>query len=293
VKSPCWYDPDINQTYLEWAQWYGVAVLPAPVKKPRAKAKVENAVLVVERWILARLRNRTFFSLADLNRVIRELLTELNNKPMQITKKSRREEFEKIDFPALHPLPARPYEYATYKMARVNIDYHIEYEKHFYSVPFTLIHEEVRIRATENMLEIFHKSQREAVANHPRSSALGRYSTQTAHMPIKHQKMGEWNAERILRWAEQTGPETAQFIQALLVSRQHPEQAFRCCLGILRLSTRHSAVQMETACQSAYEGRVFSYRGVKDLLENQPALSPSEPIQLPLHENIRGTTYYQ
>lgn len=293
VKSPCWYDPDINQTYLEWAQWYGVAVLPAPVKKPRAKAKVENAVLVVERWILARLRNRTFFSLADLNRVIRELLTELNNKPMQITKKSRREEFEKIDFPALHPLPARPYEYATYKMARVNIDYHIEYEKHFYSVPFTLIHEEVRIRATENMLEIFHKSQREAVASHPRSNALGRYSTQTAHMPIKHQKIGEWNAERILRWAEQTGPQTVQFIQALLVSRQHPEQAFRCCLGILRLSTRHSAVQMEAACQSAYEGRVFSYRGVKDLLENQPALSPSEPIQLPLHENIRGTTYYQ
>lgn len=293
VKSPCWYDPDINQTYLEWAQWYGVAVLPARVKQPRGKAKVENAVLVMERWILARLRNRTFFSLADLNRVIRELLTELNDKPMQITKKSRREEFEKIDFPALKPLPARPYEYATYKMARVNIDYHVEYEKHFYSVPFTLIHEEVRIRATENMLEIFHKSQREAVASHPRSSALGRYSTQTAHMPTKHQKVGEWNAERILRWAEQTGPQTAQFIQALLVSRQHPEQAFRCCLGVLRLSSRYSKQQMETACQSAYEGRVFSYRGVKELLENQPSSSPSEPVQLPLHENIRGTTYYQ
>lgn len=293
VKSACWYDPDINPTYLEWAQCYGVAVLPTRAAQPRGKAKVENAVLVVERWILARLRNRTFFSLAELNRAIRELLVDLNEKPMQITRKSRKQEFLETDLPALRPLPAQPYEFSVTKMARVNIDYHVEFEKHFYSVPYALIHEEVRVRASENFVEIFHKSQHDAIARHPRSHAPGRFSTQTAHMPAKHQKAGEWTAERLLHWAEQTGPHTAQYIQALLVSRQHPEQAFRCCLGVLRLSRRYSTQQMETACQSAYAGRIFSYSGIKDLLEHQPAATSPDPIQLPLHENIRGTTYYQ
>jgi transposase len=293
VKSACWYDPDINPTYLEWAQHYNVAVLPTRTAQPRGKAKVENAVLVVERWILARLRNRTFFNLADLNRTIRELLVELNEKPMQITKRSRKQEFEEIDLPALRPLPSQPYEFALTKLARVNIDYHIEYEKHYYSVPFTLIHEEVRIRATESMLEVFHKSQHEAVACHPRSHAPGRYSTQTIHMPAKHQKVGEWNAERLLSWAEKVGPHTVQLIQAVMVTRQHPEQAFRCCLGILRLSTHVSTAQMEAACRVAHEGRVHNYRGVKELVDNQPPVPSSEPAQLPLHDNIRGTAYYQ
>ena len=293
VKSPCWYDPDINQTYLEWAECYGVAVLPARVRKPKDKSKVENGVLVVERWILARLRNRSFFSLTELNRVIRELLTDLNEKPMQITKKSRRAEFIESDLPALRPLPLQPYEFATYKMARVNIDYHIDFEKHYYSVPFALIHEEVRIRATERMLEIFHKSQREPVASHPRSGALGRYSTQTAHMPVSHQKVGEWNAERLLGWAERIGPHTAQLIQSVVTSRQHPEQAFRCCLGILRLSTKHGAAQMENASLIAQQGKVLNYRGVKEVLENLPPLPVLDAVPLPTHENIRGTTYFQ
>ncbi len=239
-EKSCWYDPDLNQTYLEMAEHYGVAVIPARVRKPRDKAKVEVGVQVVERWIVARLRNRTFFSLAELNQAIRQLLEELNDRKMEHLEKSRRELFEELDQPALRPLPDRPYEYATSKIARVNIDYHVDFEKHFYSVPHTLIHEEVRIRASERMVEIFHKSQREPVAIHPRSHVPGRYSTQTAHMPPKHQKAGEWNAERLVRWAGEIGPHTAQLIQAILSSRQHPEQAFRSCLGILRLSGQYA-----------------------------------------------------
>lgn len=293
VKSPCWYDPDLNQTYLEMAQYYGVAVIPARVRKPRDKAKVEVGVQVVERWILARLRKRTFFSLAELNRAIRKLLDDLNQRTMQHLEKSRYELFEELDRPALRPLPERPYEYATWKAARVNIDYHVEFEKHFYSVPYTLIHEEVRIRATERLLEIFHKSQREPVAIHPRNPTPGRYTTQTVHMPSKHQKAGEWNAERLIRWAGENGPHTAQLIQAILSSRQHPEQAFRSCLGILRLSGQYAQAQMESACQLAKEAKMLNYRAVKTLLETLPPLSDPEAVPLPSHENIRGNTYYQ
>jgi len=293
VRSPCWYDPDINQTYLEMAQYYGVAVIPTRVRKPRDKAKVEVAVQVVERWILARLRKRTFFSLAELNRAIRKLLQELNHRKMQHLDKSRRELFEELDQPALRPLPERPYEYATWKAARVNIDYHVVFEKHFYSVPHTLIHEEVRIRATERLVEIFHKSQREPVAIHPRNPKAGRYSTQRAHMPSKHQKAGEWSAERLVRWAGEIGPHTAQLIQAILSSRQHPEQAFRSCLGIMRLSGQYAQAQMESACQMAHDAHILNYRGVKAVLDTLPALSDPETTPLPSHENIRGNSYYQ
>jgi transposase len=293
VKSPCWYDPDLNQTYLEMAQYYGVAVLPARVRKPRDKAKVEVGVQVVERWILARLRNRTFFSLAELNRAIRSLLEDLNHRPMEHLGKSRRELFEELDQPALRPLPEKPYEYATWKAARVNIDYHVEFEKHFYSVPHSLIHEEVRLRATERMLEIYHKSQRQPVAVHIRSSEPGRYSTQTAHMPTKHQKVGEWTPERLVRWAGEIGPQTVRLVQAVLSSRQHPEQAFRSCLGLLRLSGQYPHPQMEAACQMAWEAQTLNYRGLKAMLEALPPLPTPEPLPLPPHENIRGNTYYQ
>lgn len=293
VKSPCWYDPDLNQTYLELAQHYGVAVIPTRVRKPRDKAKVEVGVQVVERWILARLRHRTFFSLAELNQAIRKLLVELNSRKMEHLEKSRRELFEELDRPALRRLPERPYEYATWKAARVNIDYHVEFEKHFYSVPFTLIHEPVRIRATERLVEIFHKGSREPVAIHPRNPTPGRYSTQRAHMPAKHQKVGEWNAERLVRWASEVGPQTAQLVQTILASRQHPEQAFRACLGILRLAGKYAPAQMEIACQMAQEAKVLNYRGVKAVLETLPPLPAPEATPLPTHENIRGNSYYQ
>lgn len=212
---------------------------------------------------------------------------------MEHLDKSRRELFEELDRPALRPLPERPYEYATWKAARVNIDYHVVFEKHFYSVPHTLIHEEVRIRATERLVEIFHKSQREPVAIHPRNPTPGRYSTLKAHMPTKHQKAGEWSAERLVRWAGEIGPQTAQLVLAILSSRQHPEQAFRTCLGILRLSGQYAQAQMESACQLAQEAKMLNYRRVKALLETLPPLPNPEAAPLPTHENIRGNTYYQ
>lgn len=291
VKHPSRYEPDLNPTYQEFAEHYGVAVIPARVKKPREKSKVEVGVQVVERWILARLRNRTFFSLAELNRAIAVLLQELNDRPMEHLGKSRRQLFEELDQPVLRPLPQEPYEYATWKTARVNIDYHVEFEKHFYSVPYELIHQEVRIRATERMLEIFHKSKAVAVAIHPRSSVQGRYSTQNAHMPEKHQKAGAWTPERLLHWAESYGPQTHQLVQSILSSRRHPEQAFRSCLGILHLSKQYPPAQMECACQMAHEAKTLNYQAVKTLLELIPPTP--ETLLLPTHENIRGHSYYQ
>jgi transposase len=293
VKRACRYEPDLNPTYLEMAQHYGVAVIPALMRRPRDKAKVEVGVQVVERWILARLRDRIFFSLAELNRAIAQLLEVLNNRPMQHLGKSRKQLFDELDRPALRPLPQKPFEYATWKTARVNIDYHVEFEKHFYSVPYELIHQEVRIRASERMLEIFHKNKPESVAIHPRSSVPGRYSTQTAHMPIKHQKAGEWTPERLQRWAEDIGPYTSQMIQAILTSRRHPEQAFRSCLGILRLSNQYARSQMEIACQMARADKELNYRGVKAVLELLPPAFPSENPSLPTHENISCNSYYQ
>lgn len=291
VKDPCYYEPELNPTYQELAEHYGVAILPARVRKPRDKAKVEVGVQVVERWILARLRHRTFFSLAELNQAIRRLLAELNTRPMQHLEQSRRQLFERVDRPALRPLPERPYEFAEWKAARVNIDYHVEYDKHYYSVPNSLIHEEVQLRATEGLIEIFHKSRRQPVAVHPRSQAPGRFTTQTAHMPAKHQKHLEWTPERFLKWAKDIGPATVQCVQAVLASRQHPEQAYRACLGILNLANRHGQERLEAACLQAIPGQRFSYREVKDLLDHLPA-SPESGAVPPDHDNLRGQTYY-
>jgi len=294
VKKASRYEPDLNPTYQEMAEYYGLAVIPARVRRPRDKAKVEVGVQVVERWIMARVRNRTFFSLAELNRAIPKLLLDLNNRRMEHLEKSRRELFEELDQPALRSLPAKPYEYATFKTCRVNIDYHVEFEKHFYSVPYRLIHAEVRVRATERMVEIFHKSQPEVVALHPRSALPGRYSTQPAHMPAKHQKTADWSGERLLRWAAEIGPLTAQLVQAIIASRRHPEQAFRSCLGILRLSSQASTLQMESACQVALQGHLLNYSSFKDILEHLPASTEHDsPSPLPAHENIRGQNYYQ
>lgn len=291
VKHPSRYEPDLNPTYQEFAEHYGVAIIPARVRKPRDKAKAEVGVQVVERWILARLRNRTFFSLTSLNRAIAELLQEINARPMEHLGRSRLELFAELDQPALLPLPQEPYEYATWKTARVNIDYHVEFEKHYYSVPYELIHQEVRIRATERLLEIFHKSKPVPVATHPLSQAHGRYSTQSAHMPEKHKKAGEWTPERLLHWAEGYGPHTHQLVQSILNTRRHPEQAFRSCLGILHLAKQYPAAHMESASQMACATKAFSYQAVKAILETIPTAVTPEPL-LP-HENIRGNSYYQ
>ena len=292
VSKPDYYEPNINMAYQELAEHYHVAVLPARVRKPRDKGKVENAVQNVERWVLAPLRNRTFFSLAEANRAIREKLDGFNNKMMLAVGRTRRQEFEEIDQPTLRPLPEKPYEYAFRKKARVNIDYHVEFEKHFYSVPHALIHQEVDLRVTEHLVQVFHKGK--DVAVHPRSSKAGGYTTLREHMPPNHQFMDKINANQLLSWAENIGPQTHDLIHATLKSRLFPEQAFRSCLGILNLAKRCSSSQMELACQAVLQTKSFSYKAVKDELEwllKQAPILVSET--LPTHDNIRGHEYYK
>ncbi|HLE80376.1 MAG TPA: IS21 family transposase [Dehalococcoidia bacterium] len=297
VKSPCWYDPDLNQTYLEMAQHYEVAVIPTRVRKPRDKAKVEVAVQVVERWILARLRNRTFFSLAELNRAIRKLLEDLNNRKMEHLDKSRRELFEELDRPALRPLPERPYEYATWKAARVNIDYHVELEGHYYSVPHTLVHEEVELRFTGGTVEVLHRGQR--VASHARRYQRGQHTTNPEHMPKAHRQHLEWTPSRFIRWGAGIGPATGRLVEAILHERPHPEQGYRSCLGILRLERRYGRERLEAACARALAVQARSYRDVDAILKHgldrlPPLVAQGAVASAPLvHENVRGAAYYQ
>lgn len=298
VKSPCYYEPDINPSYQEMAEYYGVGVLPTRVRRPKDKATVENAVQNVERWVLAPLRNRVFFSLADVNQAMKPLLAALNDRRMEHLGKSRRELFEELDRPALRPLPDHPYEFATWKTATVNIDYHVEFERHFYSVPHHLMQARVDIRATEWLVEIYHQGRQ--VAIHPRSSLPGKYSTRSEHMPSNHRFVLDTSSaahgtpERFLHWGEQVGPFTAQFIAAILASRRYPEQAYRSCLGVLSLSRKHDPKAMETATERLLNARLLSYRDLKSELEalDKAAVDP-EQAPLPTHENIRGETYYQ
>jgi len=294
VKHPSRYEPDINPTYQDMAEHYNTVVLPARVRRPKDKAKVEVGVQVVERWILARLRNRTFFGLAELNQSIRELMEEINGRIMEHLGKSRREFFEELDLPALKPLPAEPYQFAIWKKAKVNIDYHVEFEKHYYSVPYRLIGEKVFIRAAERTVEVFHKRRR--VASHPRSRARGRHTTQAEHMPANHRHYAEWSPERFLRWAEEIGLQTRALIETALTSRRHPQQAYRTCLGILGLAKRYTKERLEAASGRALASGIRSYRGIKNILDTGLDQVPlEEPISTPLdpHANIRGSSYYR
>ena len=292
VKSPSRYEPDLNPTYQELAEYYRIAVIPARVRKPKDKASGENGVQNVERWGIAPLRDCTFFSVGEASAALKQQLDALNRREMKVVGRSRRQLFEELDKPALRSLPERPYEFALWKKVRVNLDYHLAFEKHYYSVPFALIHEEVDIRATERMVEVFHKG--ELVAIHTRSSHPGRYSTLPEHMPSNHRFVAEVNSERLLRWAAEVGPQTEQWVSALLRSRSYPEQAYRSCLGVLNLAKKHSGEQGERACQIALEARLLSYRDVKAELDHQAQLSlpAAQPLALPAHENIRGEPYY-
>jgi transposase len=293
VKSPHRYEPDINPTYQEFARHYGLAVVPARARKPKDKAKVEVGVQVVERWILARLRDRTFFSLAELNQAIGGLLLELNERPMKHLGQSRWELFVALDRPALKPLPQQPYEFAHWRKARVHIDYHVAFDKHYYSVPHTLIGKEVEVRATEKTIEVFYRRCRQA--SHRRRHAPGRYSTQHEHMPPAHQAVGDWSPERFQRWAEEIGPQTGQLIAAVLDGRQHPQQAYRSCLGILGLGKRYTPERLEAACRRARPAGIRTYKGIHNILKNKlDQLEQDQPpaTPLPAHANIRGRSYY-
>ena len=293
VKSPSYYDPDLNPTYQELAEYYRVAVIPARIRHPKDKASVENGVQNVERWVLAPLRKRPFFSIAEANRAVRKQLEALNQREMKLVGKSRDQLFEELDKPALRPLPERPFEFAIWKKARVNIDYHVAFEKHYFSVPHFLIHEEVNLRVTERMVEIFHKGERVAV--HPRKKQAGQYSTCSEHMPSHHRFVAEVNTERLLDWAAKVGPQTEQWVSALFRSRSYPEQTYRTCLGVLNLAKKYGGEQIERACQIAFEARLLSYRDVKAELDHQSkllSLPDPQPSAFPVHENIRGDVYY-
>jgi transposase len=288
------YEPGINATYAELAAHYGTAVLPARPYKPKDKAKAEVGVQVVERWILARLRHHTFFSLAELNAAIAELLPTLNERAFQGRTESRRDLFETIDRPALKPLPRDPYDYAEWRKAKPGIDYHISVDKRFYSVPHNLIGLTLDVRLTATTVEVLHKGQR--VACHPRQGQ-GRYSTDTAHMPKAHRAHRDWSPGRFLDWAKSIGPCTAQVIEQQLTDRPHPEHGYRSCLGLLKLARGYSKPRLEAACQRALAIHSASYRSVASILKqglDQQPLPDDQTGQaeLPLHTNVRGPGYY-
>jgi transposase len=296
VTNPCRYEPDINPTYQDLAEHYDITVIPARSRKPRDKAKVESAVLVAERWILAALRNHTFFSLAELNTAIATKLQDLNNRKFKKLDATRRELFETIDKPALKALPSHPYEYAEWKRARVNIDYHIEVERHYYSVPYQLVKEQVDVRITSCAVEVLFKNKR--VASHPRDYRQGSFTTLTEHMPKSHQRYLDWTPSRIIRWAEKNGPKTQKLITRILDSRTHPEQGYRSCLGIMRLGKRYSPQRLEKACERALFINACSYKNVESILkkglDQQHFLFDQTENMKPLnHHNIRGKRYYQ
>jgi transposase len=295
VTRACRYEPGVQRSYDEWSRHYGTTILPARPRKPRDKAKVEVAVQVVERWILARLRDEVFFSLFELNQRILALLEDVNARPMRAYGQSRRERFEQIDRPALAPLPSLPFELAEWKHARVNLDYHVELDRHLYSVPHPLVHEAVELRATATSVEVLHKGQRVAV--HPRDPMPGAYTTVPSHMPKAHQKHLAWTPTRLMTWGRSVGPETEILVTRILADRPHPEQGYRSCLGILRLAKQYGTERLEAACRRAVSVDARSYRHVHSILKNGldrlVLTANEEQTRLPLeHENVRGGDYY-
>lgn len=293
VSHPCRYEPDLNPSYQELASHYGMAVLPARVRKPRDKAKVEAGVLLAQRWILARLRHQRFFSLAAVNTAIRPLLEALNAHPFKKLPGSRRSVFEEQDRPALKPLALTRYELSEWKLARVGIDYHVELDRHYYSVPYRYARAEVDVRFTATTVEIFHQGER--IASHPRSRLKGRHSTQEAHLAPAHQEVAGWNAQRFLDWAAKVGPQTQAAIAQALASRVHPQQAYRTALGILRLAKVHGDDRLEAACLRAIQIKSVTYRSIASILKR--GLERQIPAQtqatLPTdHANVRGSGYY-
>jgi transposase len=296
VIKVCKYEPDLNPTYTEMAEHYGCAVIPARPRKPRDKAKVEAGVLIAQRWILAVLRYRTFYSLAELNAAIRECLERLNTRLLRQAKKSRRELFETLDRPNALSLPERAYEYAEWYKAKVHLDYHIEVDHHYYSVPYQLLHERVDIRLTANMVETLYKGER--VAAHARSHVKGGYTTLPEHMPPSHRYYAEWNPARFIQWAGKTGESTAKLVETILSTRPYPEQGYRACLGIINLVRDYEPARVEAAASRALRYHALSYRSMKAILsaglDHQPDRTeqPQLPGLLP-HQNIRGQEYYQ
>jgi transposase len=294
ITKTCRYEPDVNPTYADFIDYYGTAVLPARPYKPKDKAKAENAVLIVERWILARLRNRTFVGLAELNQVIQELICDLNARPFKKLPGSRISAFEEIDKPALRPLPAHPYEYTHFKKSRVHIDYHFEFDKHYYSIPYQFIGKEIGLRFTPERIECWYQGKQ--IALHVRSYKKGAHTTLPDHMPKAHRKHMEWTPGRFLNWAAQIGIGTTRYVKHLLECKPHPEQGYRSCLGLLNLSKRYGNIRLEKACERAWQLGARTRRSVDSMLthnlENLPLPNKESTSQSIQHKNLRGKTNY-
>jgi len=295
VTRACRYEPGINRTYEDLAAHYDAVVIPARPRTPKDKAKVETAVLVTQRWILARLRDQIFYSIAELNQAIWKLLEELNDRPMQKLGASRRELYERLDKSALKPQPIQRYELGEWKTCTVNIDYHIEVDHHYYSVFHQLRGEEIEARSTSSIVEIIYKGKR--IDSHKRRYDRGGYSTKPEHMPRSHRAHAEWTPSRLIGWASKTGPATGRLVEEILRSRPHPEQGYRSCLGIMRLGKRHGVQRLEAASRRAEQLRSYSYRTVKNILssgqDRLPFDDPDTPsTPTPVHANIRGASYY-
>jgi transposase len=294
IKAPDRYDPEPNRTYEEFAKHYGCAVLAARPAHPRDKPKVEGSVLLVQRWILARLRNRRFFSLAELNRAIAELLLDLNHRPFKKLPGCRRSAFDSLDAPALRPLPATRFVISRWKSAKVNIDYHVEYEGHYYSVPHRLVGTKLELRITGLLLECFASNQR--VASHAVSALKGKFTTVAEHMPASHRAHLEWTPAKLIAWGQRIGVSTAAVVTWQLEHRPHPEQGYRACLGLLALVRRYSAERLEAACTRAMAIRAPNLRSVTNILKSgldrQPSLFAATDSPAIEHENVRGADYY-
>ena len=284
------YEPVLNPAYQDFAEHYQLAILPARVRRPRDKAKVETGVLIVERWILARLRNRIFFSLGELNATIGTLIEDLNTRPFKKLDGCRRSRFETLERAALRPLPQRAYEFGEWKSAKVHPDYHIEVQRAYYSVPYRLIGAQVDVRLTAQAVEIFHAGA--LVAAHARASGRGVRSTRRAHRPARHIAVIEQHLDRVLERASVIGVATRGVLQQQATHRKHPEETLRSAQGILRLAHDFSAAQLERACERALALRSYSYRAVRTLIE-APESAPAQPALDLAHDNVRGATYFQ
>jgi len=296
VTKACRYEPDLNPTYQEMAMHYAVGVMPARARKPRDKAKVEVGVQIAQRWIIAALRHRKFFTLGELNPAIRELLDKLNQRPFKKREGCRRSLFDEIDRPALRPLPAERYDLSVWSKAVVNIDYHVQVDHSFYSVPYTLARKAVEVRITPATVEIFHRGTR--VASHLRARKPYTAVTQHEHRPKAHQAHLDWPPSRLVEWARKTGPFAAQLFEQMLEHYPHPEMGYRACLGLLRLGEKYGPKRLESACERALITGAANYPSVKSILAHSLDLQPlapesDAPRPGPGHDNIRGAGYYQ
>lgn len=296
VHKACRYEPALNPTYQDLAEHYAVAVVPARVRKPKDKAKAEAGVLLVERWILACLRHREFFSLEELNGAIRQLNERLNTRPFRKMPGSRRSRFLELDQPALRPLPAERFEYADWLKMRILPDYHVEVAGHYYSVPCSLVGQVIEVRLSAASVECLHRGRR--VACHLRSAEAGAMTTVPEHMPRAHREYLEWTPQRLLDWAAAVGERTAEMAAVLLVAKRHAAQGFQAAMGLPSLARRYDEQRLEAACHRALCLGASSFASVRSILDSGldrrplPATAPEEPPAL-AHENVRGSAYYR